>query len=200
MFVCRSCGSSRIRSGYQPPPLLLRLLFVRTILCDHCNAQYRAFSVLLPDTGRERQRSHPGTVSFSPAQSGVDLNRLNQPFPMTVNPTDERKKRSLDYSTTTGNSKSDKVARGYMFSEITEEKLSSESDMTEETNTVALRQKSRPPCPRCRSVHTRRRHRNTLERLFLSFSVDRPFACEACGKRFYGQQQLSESDLDSDDR
>ncbi len=199
MLVCRSCGSEKIRSGYEPPPLLLRLLLVRTILCDSCNAQYRAFSLRTLDTGRERRKSRRATESFNPAQTSIDLNRLNEPLSATVNPADAWKERSLDLDPMTENSKPANPSTGFVHPGTAAE-FSTESEDMEEKKTVPLRQKSRPPCPRCQSVHTRRRHRNSLERLFLSFTENRPYACEACGKRFYAQQPLDEIGFEADDK
>ncbi len=200
MLVCRSCGSSKIRSGYHPPPLPLRLLFVRTVLCDHCNAQYRAFLLRAPDTGRERRKSHQTTESFNPTQSSIDLNRLNQSVAATARASDERKERSLNLTIMTENSKPADSAPGFKHPATTAEKHSTDSDSAEESKIVSLRQKSCPPCPRCQSVHTRRRHRNSLERFFLLFTDNRPFACEACGKRFYAQKPLDENGLEADDK
>src|ERR1700730_2812098 len=48
MKHCPKCGSSRIRRGYSPDPLSLRLLGFRELLCDACNLRFRGF--VLPGT------------------------------------------------------------------------------------------------------------------------------------------------------
>ncbi len=47
---CPKCGSRRIRRGYKPTPLLLRMFGIYDLLCNHCNLLFRGFAV-------------PGTVS-----------------------------------------------------------------------------------------------------------------------------------------
>ena len=52
---CPKCGSSRIRRGYRPTPLLLKILFLYNLLCDGCNWEFRGFAV-------------PGTTSWKPTK------------------------------------------------------------------------------------------------------------------------------------
>lgn len=49
---CPKCRSSRIRRGYKPTPLLLRLVGIHYLLCNHCNLLFTGFAV-------------PGTVGKS---------------------------------------------------------------------------------------------------------------------------------------
>lgn len=53
---CPKCYSSRIRRGYRPTPLWLKLLFRYHLLCDNCNWEFTGFAV-------------PGTVSSKPTKS-----------------------------------------------------------------------------------------------------------------------------------
>lgn len=75
MMTCRSCKSTRLQKGYKQPALLLRLLFIRSFLCDHCNRQFFAFSLWAPQTHNRRLRSVAETIQESPP---VDLSRLNE--------------------------------------------------------------------------------------------------------------------------
>lgn len=50
---CPKCGSSRVRRGYEIPPLPLRLVGIHGLLCDGCNLSYRGFAI-------------PGTVPLHP--------------------------------------------------------------------------------------------------------------------------------------
>jgi hypothetical protein len=53
---CPKCRGSRIRRGYRPTPLLLRLFGIHNLLCDHCNLLFKGFAV--PGTiGRHGRRS-----------------------------------------------------------------------------------------------------------------------------------------------
>jgi hypothetical protein len=47
---CPKCRSSRIRKGYKPTPLILRVVGIHYLLCNHCNLLFTGFAV-------------PGTVS-----------------------------------------------------------------------------------------------------------------------------------------
>ncbi|MGI8656603.1 MAG: hypothetical protein ACR2LC_15470 [Pyrinomonadaceae bacterium] len=60
---CPKCHSRRIRRGYQPTPILLRMFGIYNLLCDHCNLLFRGFAV-------------PGTVS-KPGSSGRKKHSFN---------------------------------------------------------------------------------------------------------------------------
>jgi hypothetical protein len=49
---CPKCRSRRIRRGYKPTPLLMRLVGIHYLLCNHCNLLFTGFAV-------------PGTVGRS---------------------------------------------------------------------------------------------------------------------------------------
>lgn len=51
---CPKCRSSQIWPGYNKPPLILRLILIRELLCNNCNLIFRAFA--LPGTVRQRKR------------------------------------------------------------------------------------------------------------------------------------------------
>ncbi len=192
MLVCRYCGSSKVRNGYRPPPLPLRLILFRSILCDNCNAQFYAFSPLPPARSRERHRSHQQAEALYPA-STINLSHLNQPASESVGPGREERKKESGFEMAKVSRKSEEeINSDPNEREKPGEKTSDLKEHDAEIKTVSLKQVSRPPCPRCRSVHTRRRHRNLLERLALSFSDTRPFMCEACGTRFYARKPLEE--------
>ncbi len=79
MLVCPACGSSRIRNDYKPAPVLLRALGMRALLCDHCNHQFRAFSLRSPKSHVSRHSKQMADVfNHAPA---VDLNKLNRHSP-----------------------------------------------------------------------------------------------------------------------
>src|ERR1700720_56111 len=62
MKHCPKCGSSRIRRGYSPDPLALRLVGFRELLCDACNLRFRGF--VLPGTlpRSSRRKKEPGKL------------------------------------------------------------------------------------------------------------------------------------------
>ena len=51
---CPKCGSSRIRPGYKRTPLLMRMVGIYHLLCDHCNLLFTGF--VLPGTLRRRKK------------------------------------------------------------------------------------------------------------------------------------------------
>jgi hypothetical protein len=58
---CPKCRSSRIRKGYKPTPLILRLVGIHYLLCNHCNLLFTGFAV--PGTAsrmskRARKKAH----------------------------------------------------------------------------------------------------------------------------------------------
>jgi hypothetical protein len=66
---CPKCRSSRIRKGYKPTPLLLRLVGIHYLLCNHCNLLFTGFAV--PGTVGHSSRKPParrgsGSVKESP--------------------------------------------------------------------------------------------------------------------------------------
>jgi len=66
---CPKCKSSRIRRGYRPTPLLLRMFGIYNLLCDHCNLLFKGFAIpgTVPKHGNRKKRQQvPGT----PEESG----------------------------------------------------------------------------------------------------------------------------------
>lgn len=64
---CPKCKSSRIRRGYKPSPLLLRIFGIYNLLCDHCNLLFRGFAV--PGTVPKHSRRKGQKVPAAPEQS-----------------------------------------------------------------------------------------------------------------------------------
>lgn len=87
MVVCPSCGSSRIRNDYKPAPVLLRVAGIRALLCDHCNHQFRAFSLRQPKRTIPPEATRKADV-FNPAPA-VDLNQLKTK-PVETKPPDKK--------------------------------------------------------------------------------------------------------------
>jgi ribosomal protein L37AE/L43A len=76
MALCPSCGSPRLRNGYRTAPLPMRIVGFRTLLCDHCNCEFRAFSPLPPKSSRNKRPKRKADV-FNDAPA-VDLQALAQ--------------------------------------------------------------------------------------------------------------------------
>src|SRR5205085_11972853 len=70
-------GSGRLRNGYRTAPLPLRVIGVRTLLCDNCNFEFRAFCPREPKRGNgQRSKRKADVFNAAPA---VDLHTLGQP-------------------------------------------------------------------------------------------------------------------------
>ncbi len=77
MALCPSCGSARLRNGYRTVPLPLRVIGFRTLLCDNCNFEFRAFCPREPKRGNgQRTKRKADVFNAAPA---VDLQTLGQP-------------------------------------------------------------------------------------------------------------------------
>ena len=55
---CPKCRSSRIRRGYKPTPLVLRMFGIYNLLCDHCNLLFTGFAFpgTVPKPGSRRKK------------------------------------------------------------------------------------------------------------------------------------------------
>ena len=68
---CLKCRSSKIRKGYKPTPLILRLVGIHHLLCNHCNLLFTGFAV--PGTVNRTSNKHRHKAvssqkkTFSPA-------------------------------------------------------------------------------------------------------------------------------------
>lgn len=74
MATCPSCGSKRLGEGYRTAPLPMRIVGIRTLLCDNCNFEFRAFSPLPPKRPKSRRSKRKADV-FN-AGPAVDLKAL----------------------------------------------------------------------------------------------------------------------------
>ena len=80
MATCPSCKSSRLRTGYRPVALPLRLLGFRELLCDDCNLLYRAFSPFPPRSPRKRQSGRKANTLIPPSNSAERTRTAESPI------------------------------------------------------------------------------------------------------------------------
>lgn len=62
---CPRCAGSRIRRGYRPTPIWLKIFFRYYLLCDNCNWEFTGFAV-------------PGTVSAKPTRKSKKLQTVEK--------------------------------------------------------------------------------------------------------------------------
>ena len=55
---CPKCHSSRVRKGYRPTPIWLKVFFRYHLLCDNCNLEFKGFAVpgTVNSKGRPKKR------------------------------------------------------------------------------------------------------------------------------------------------
>lgn len=61
---CPKCKSKRVRLGYRPTSMLLKILFTYNLLCDECNWEFTGFAI-------------PGTVAKKTKKKKVNVNTEN---------------------------------------------------------------------------------------------------------------------------
>lgn len=181
MKDCPSCGSSKIRNGYLKPSLLLRLLLVREFLCEGCNLAFRAFALLPAKSRGVRLRRKADRFNQAPA---VDLSLLNQTS-RHVKPA----------ATPTFNFDPALMTSPARMEPAEMSQRSPVGHHQSAAATLSTAKKSHPDrsCPHCGSHDARRRHRQILERVILSFSQIRPYSCQSCGESFYARHEQSQS-------
>jgi hypothetical protein len=72
---CPKCGSNRIRRGYKRTPLLMRMIGVYHLLCDHCNLLFTGF--VLPGTLKSRRKKNQRHPEAPNKKSNAQVSRFN---------------------------------------------------------------------------------------------------------------------------
>lgn len=176
MKVCPSCGSSKIRNGYLKPPLWLRLLLVREFLCEGCNLAFRTLALRPAKSRGTRMWRKADRFNQAPA---VDLSLLNQ--------TSHNVKPATRPTFNFDQAPAAEIGHGLPVSH---------HQSAAATLSRAKKHLSSHPdrsCPHCGSHDARRRHRQTWERVILSFTQIRPYRCQSCGASFYARREQSEA-------
>ncbi len=209
MAVCPSCGSSRLRSGYHATPLPLRLAGIRTLLCDNCNYEFRAFSPIAPKRNRARRAQQKADVfNLAPA---VDLQAIGQPgvarpapaaihFDRTALPVAPTNEAAFEdeFANFANNASSDRDDEADFVSLDLREKMSEappslpieeplmrlKEDLEERRSSSSSR-----TCPACGDHEATRRHRKTWEKLVFGLTELRPYLCPNCGHQFYARRR-----------
>lgn len=176
MVVCPACGSSRIRHDYRPAPIYLRIFLVRALLCDHCNRQFRAFSLRMPGARQStRPKRRADTFVAAPVrdEAGMDL-----PPAQSVG---EERRVLLDQIINRQNRPGEAPPR-----------VESRGDHPPVRPARTSAEPGGEPvaslaCPACGSSSVKRRPRRPLERILLSITDHRAYVCRDCQHSFYSR-------------
>lgn len=173
MALCPACGSSRVRNDYKPAPLALRIFFVRALLCDHCNYQFKVFSFGgVP--ARPQQRSASKAAVFNPPSArGVDLARLKEGAKRLESPARQDQLHSQ--------------IQHDLRTEITRLQAQEEENHLASLDQEPPRVAAAPACTHCASTNVKRRRPTTLERMVFSATDHKAFTCCSCGETFYSK-------------
>lgn len=177
MVVCPSCGSSRIRRDYRPAPLYMRVLGVRSLLCDYCNRQFRAFSPTPPPSRapRETGRRRLAPANIESKRVPVVSEKPNNPAPRD----------NHDFIQTGGGMII--PLQTDLRTEIAKVQEARSDREAQEANIAKDYQKTVATCPECGSNWVRRRQRSGLERAIFIFTNHRAFICRSCDASFYAR-------------
>jgi|SRR5215475_12676336 len=178
MALCPACGSSHVRNDYKPAPLALRIFFVRALLCDHCNYQFKIISFAgAPARPQQRSAGKPDVFNPPTARS-VDLTRLKEGATRLKSPARQDQPRS--------------PVQHDLRTEITRLRAQEENDQANQ-NSLDQEQPTpaaAPACTHCASTNVKRRRRTVLERMVFSATDHKAFTCLSCGETFYSKAAL----------
>jgi transposase-like protein len=168
MAMCPACGSSRIRNDYRPAPLALRIFFIRAFLCDHCNYQFKAFSLMAASSRSSRREAGKSAVFNQPrVGQAVDLTKLkDNTMRSDASERDSQRRAPLRMEVAT-------------LSAREAEDQSQQEGLDQEEPHVA--------CGHCGSTNVKRRRRTALERIAFLATNHKAFSCRSCGETFYSK-------------
>jgi hypothetical protein len=184
-----------LRSGYRKTPFALRAVGVRTLLCDSCNCEFRAFAPIPPKRARHRT-SKADVFNQSPA---VNLQAIGQadPAPRRATPSVRFDRATLPQAANVRPAvmsrpvnESPEALRGRISAApaaLTEEPLMKLREEIEARRKAAVNH----VCPRCDSTMTKRRHRKAWEKALLGWTEWRPYICSECGAKFHARRNAA---------
>lgn len=210
MILCPSCGSTCVRNDYKPAPLALRMLFIRALLCDHCNHQFRAFSLVsMPARPQRRPARKAAAINQTPAARALDLTKLKDAAggkeSKAIAHQDPPRRLMMDLAALKLRSKTQQEAFGTILSDQnTRIGRDLKTEITRLHNQSAERKDREPgqlalstipdatACAHCGSTDVKMRRRRTLERMVFLFSDHKAFICRSCGETFYSKNEDDE--------
>jgi hypothetical protein len=183
--------------------LALRLFGIRALLCDHCNHQFKAFSLRAPKSRAPRYSHRQAHVS-NPAPV-VNMDYLNsevveagQLTPMTQS--DQPRRFTIDMEALRLHSAAQEEVNGAIVvdqispvrrdlrTEITKLYAQGAKNPARQIGPAPNHSSSDlPACASCGSLNVKRRHRKLMERVAFSATDHKAFICRSCGQSFYAR-------------
>ena len=209
MTRCPACRSTKVYKGYRLAPLPLRMVRIHEYLCEGCNLQFRAFSLLPPKT--RRRKHHPvKLVEDLAASSQTRGNELSDPKPAEVQ---AESPAGVDEPVSAGAyAASNAPAPGQinlpiaMPPQVPPQQRLAENESKEKiqvpkqnweipaSSFETISQKKRANrsnqiCPHCGTADTERRRRRFWEKAIFAFTDVRAYNCRICGGDFYARRK-----------
>lgn len=195
MVKCPACRSDRVYKGYRPAPLLLRLIRIHEFLCEGCNLQFRAFSLLSP-----RSRRRKGKNRKDHSQDNVRLIEPNpqvkivEPVPVPqknphANPLLAQATSAGAMSVTPSLPPPAKPAASEAAKPTIKAQWQMPAEALEELETRRQSHRSHQTCPQCGTSDTERRRRKLWEKVAFAFTSIRAYKCRICGEHFYARRK-----------
>jgi hypothetical protein len=193
MAKCTACQSDRVYRGYRRAPLLLRLIRIHEYLCENCNLQFRAFSILGPRTRKRKKHKKEETENqgFSVQYTAPKIitetvvrTIVNQPI--TIQSATTNTTSPMSPNPETPKSSSTIKAKWEMPAETLKEH--------EDKQKSKRSARSHQVCPHCGSSDTERRRRKLWEKVAFSFTVIRAYSCRICGSGFYARRKNQDAE------
>jgi hypothetical protein len=178
----------------------LRILFIRALLCDYCNYQFKAFSIRGAPT-RPRRNSARASDLLNQSQS-ADLARLKGIKQSEVIAKAEAPQRlTIDLATLRLQSRTqEEVSGAIVIDQTPQSRRGLKTEITKlyaqgakdpqrqkDSEREGLSHSTAPTCTRCGSTNVKRRRRTILERLAFSVTDHKAFTCRSCGEPFYSK-------------
>lgn len=200
MATCPACQSDRVYKGYRLAPLLFRLMRVHEFLCEGCNLQFRAFSILPPRTrtrkGKIRKSALPVVALSEEAMIVPTINEARS----KVSPADNPLRMQMMSAASSERNQTFPTMSMSTQSETTDQspppqkKWEMSAQSLEELESNRKSRRSHQVCPHCGATDTERRRRKLWEKLVFAFTQIRAYNCRICGGDFYARRKKKDEE------
>lgn len=197
MVRCPACRSQRVYKGYRLTPLLLRVIRIHEFLCEDCNLQFRAFSLLPPRTRKRKRQKNQVQNNHLPETEPIKLfGEAISTNSTTAHPIENplMAQASSSSPSTPGQGSAlkkiplqndppealPKVNTSWEMPAQTLEEVSSKRRSSHRSHQV---------CPHCGATDTERRRRKLWEKAIFVFTNIRAYSCRICGGDFYARRK-----------